>query len=76
MFMAVPQVAVAVLLYTWGRPFHAAAVVAVLAVQVVLMARLLQSPRERAPWYNATGVSLFVSGMLISAFALRALDYS
>jgi len=75
-FMALPQVAVAVLLYAWGRPFHAVAVVAVLAVQIVLMARLLQSPRERAPWYNATGVSLFVSGMLISAFALRALDYS
>jgi chlorophyll synthase len=75
-FMELPQVAVAVLLYAWGRPFHAVAVVAVLAVQIVLMARLLQSPRERAPWYNATGVSLFVSGMLISAFALRALDYS
>ena len=75
-FMALPQVAVAVLLYAWGKPFHGLAVFAVLAVQLVLMARLLQSPRERAPWYNATGVSLFVSGMLISAFALRALDYS
>jgi chlorophyll/bacteriochlorophyll a synthase len=75
-FMAVPQVVVAVLLYAWGRPIHALAVLAVLAVQIVLMARLLQSPRERAPWYNATGVSLFVSGMLISAFALRALDFS
>jgi chlorophyll synthase len=75
-FMALPQVAVALLLYAWGRPLHALAVVAVLVAQIVLMARLLQSPRERAPWYNATGVSLFVSGMLISAFALRALDYS
>ncbi len=75
-FMALPQVVVAVLLYTWGRPLHGVLVIAVLAVQLVLMARLLQSPRERAPWYNATGVSLFVSGMLISAFALRALDYS
>jgi hypothetical protein len=23
-----------------------------------------------APWYNATGVSLYVLGMLVSAFAL------
>jgi chlorophyll synthase len=44
-----------------------------LLVQLVLMARLLEAPRERAPWYNATGVSLYVSGMLVSAFALRAL---
>ena len=37
------------------------------------MRRLLQDPRARAPWYNATGVSLFVLGMLVSAFATRAL---
>ena len=35
------------------------------------MKRLLADPRERAPWYNATGVSLYVIGMLISAFAVR-----
>jgi chlorophyll/bacteriochlorophyll a synthase len=38
--------------------------------QTVLMRRLLQSPRDRAPWYNATGVSLYVLGMLVTAFAL------
>jgi chlorophyll synthase len=32
--------------------------------------RLLADPRARAPWYNATGVSLYVLGMLVSAFAL------
>ena len=37
------------------------------------MVRLLQAPRERAPWYNATGTTLYVLGMLASAFALRAL---
>jgi chlorophyll synthase len=35
------------------------------------MARLLRSPRERAAWYNGTGVTLYVIGMLVSAFALR-----
>jgi chlorophyll synthase len=35
------------------------------------MIRLLKDPKGLAPWYNATGVSLFVSGMMISAFALR-----
>ena len=42
-----------------------------LAVQLALMVRLLKNPRKLAPWYNATGVSLYVLGMLVSAFALR-----
>jgi chlorophyll/bacteriochlorophyll a synthase len=69
--MAAPQVIVIVLLSWWGHPFHAAIVGVSLAVQLVLMERLVKSPRERAPWYNATGVSLYVIGMLVSAFALR-----
>jgi chlorophyll synthase len=44
-----------------------------LMVQLLLMVRLLGSPRESAPSYNATGTTLYVIGMLITAFALRAL---
>jgi chlorophyll/bacteriochlorophyll a synthase len=69
--MAAPQVIVAGLLFAWGRTFHALAIALLLVVQLYLMTRLVESPRERAPWYNATGVSLYVSGMLIAAFALR-----
>ena len=73
--MALPQVAVVALLLAWGHPAHAAAVALLLAAQLGLMAKLLRSPRERAPWYNATGTSLYVAGMLVCAFALRpALD--
>jgi chlorophyll/bacteriochlorophyll a synthase len=71
--MAVPQVVVIVCLLQWGRPFHAAIVVLLLLAQFLLMLRLLESPREKAPWYNATGTSLYVLGMLVSAFAVRAL---
>jgi chlorophyll synthase len=35
------------------------------------MGRFMASPRDRAPWYNATGTSLYVIGMLVCAFALR-----
>jgi chlorophyll synthase len=70
--MALPQAVVVALLAGWGRPWHATAVCAVLVAQLALMTRLLTRPRELAPWYNATGVSLYVSGMMISAFALRA----
>lgn len=72
-FMTAPQAAVAALLWDWGAPYHAAAVGASTLAQVALMRRLLSDPRALAPWYNATGVSLYVLGMLVTAFALRSL---
>lgn len=72
--MALPQVGVVALLFLWGKPWFAAAVLALLAVQCLLMARLLRNPRERAPWYNATGTTLYVLGMLVCAFALIPAD--
>ena len=69
--MAVPQVVVAALLLTWDRPWHAVAVLALLAVQGLLMRRFLGDPRRLAPWYNGTGTTLYVAGMLVTAFAVR-----
>ena len=71
--MAVPQIVVIVRLAAWGRPAYAAIVGLFVAVQFVLMARLLRDPRKYAPWYNATGTTLFVFGMLTAAFAVRPL---
>ncbi|WP_376097138.1 chlorophyll synthase ChlG [Roseomonas sp. CCTCC AB2023176] len=71
-FMAVPQAVVAALLLAWGAPWHAAVVAVLLAGQVALMARLLRDPRGLAPWYNGTGVLLFVTGMMVTATAIRA----
>ena len=71
--MALPQAIVVALLLAWGFALHAACVALLLAVQVVLMGKFLAEPRARAPWYNATGTSLYVLGMLASAFALRAM---
>lgn len=70
--MAVPQVVVVVLLWQWGQPLHAAGVAALLAVQLAMMVRFVAQPVERATWYSANGVTLYVLGMLVSAFALRA----
>jgi chlorophyll synthase len=67
----VPQAVVVVLLLHWGQPLHAGAVALLLVTQLVLMGRLLRDPKALAPWYNATGTSLYVVGMLITAFALR-----
>jgi chlorophyll/bacteriochlorophyll a synthase len=67
--MAAPQAIVIVLLSSWRAEWHAMAVGALLGAQIVLMRYLLENPRARAPWYNATGISLYVTGMMISAFA-------
>lgn len=71
--MALPQVVVIGLLFAWGRPWHAGIVVALLAGQAALMVRFLDDPRGRAAWYNGTGTTLYVLGMLATAFALRPL---
>ncbi|APT30765.1 bacteriochlorophyll synthase 33 kDa chain [Methylobacterium phyllosphaerae] len=71
--MALPQVAVIALLVDWERYWHAGLVAALLAGQAALMVRFLENPRERAIWYNGTGTTLYVLGMLVSAFALRPL---
>jgi chlorophyll synthase len=70
--MAVPQVIVVLLLIGWGHPMHALAVLALLALQLVLMDHFLQDVTGRALLYSGFGVPLFVAGMMVSAFALRA----
>ncbi len=70
--MAAPQAVVIALLSRWGHPLHALAVAGLLVGQFALMARLLKDPRGQAAFYNATGTTLYVLGMLVSAFALRA----
>jgi chlorophyll synthase len=72
--MALPQLAVVALLVDWGQPLHAAGVAVLLAVQVAMMWRFVAAPRERALWYSGLGVTLYVLGMLVAAFALRAVE--
>jgi len=71
--MALPQVAVIALMALWDKPILAAVIAALLVAQVVAMRVLLRDPRGRAPWYNGTGVMLYVSGMMVAAVALRGL---
>jgi chlorophyll synthase len=72
--MAVPQVAVAGLLIFWDRPWHGLVVLGLLAAQGAAMRVLLRDPRGKAPWYNGTGIVLYISGMMVAAFALRGLS--
>jgi chlorophyll synthase len=73
LMMALPQFVVIGLLLHWGAPVHAGGVVLLLLAQGVLMRRFLQAPEKQALFYSGFGVPLFVSGMMVSAFALRML---
>jgi chlorophyll synthase len=71
--MLIPQALVVALLYGWGQSWHGLAVSLLVAIQAAMMVRFLKAPIERATWLSAFGVTLYVSGMMISAFAVRAL---
>ena len=70
--MLAPQAVVVALLVSWQAPVHAAGVAGLLVAQALMMRRFLRDPRANAVWYSGFGVPLFVAGMLVSAFALRA----
>jgi chlorophyll synthase len=71
--MALPQMTVVWLLLDWGRPLQGLVVGVLLTVQIGLMVRFLLDPLGRATWFSALGVSVYVTGMMVSAFALRGL---
>jgi chlorophyll synthase len=68
--MAAPQIVVVGLLVLWGHQLAAGIVLALLIGQLALMPRLLRDPLAHTPWYNATGTTLYVFGMLAAALGL------
>ena len=71
--MGMAQALVIAFLLVLGQPWHALAVTALLAAQIAAMRVLFRDPKGKAPWYNGTGVVLYVAGMMVTAFALRGL---
>ena len=69
-FMLLPQLVVIGLLIEWQLLPSAAAVSGVVVAQMLAMKKLLTDPELLAPWYNATGVSLYVLGMMGTAIGL------
>lgn len=68
--MAVPQVVVIAILFQLHHVGAGVIVIALLIGQVALMPKLLADPVGKTPWYNATGTTLSVLGMLASALGL------
>ena len=72
--MALPQVVVIALLMAWGAPWYGWVIAVSVLLQGMAMQVLLRDPKGKAPWYNGTGVMLYVAGMMVAAFALRSLE--
>ena len=68
--MLLPQLIVILLLVRWGLMPSALAVSLMVVAQLLAMRKLLRDPKQFAPWYNATGVSLYVLGMMAVAIGL------
>ncbi|MCL4146012.1 UNVERIFIED_CONTAM: hypothetical protein GTU68_050778 [Idotea baltica] len=78
--MTVPQLVVIALLFNWGLPIHAGIVSILLIIQLGLMVKFLlnkaelsKRPRECAAYYNGSGTTLYVLGMLASAIGIGSI---
>lgn len=71
LMMLLPQAVVIALLLSWQAPWHALAVLGLGLGQLPLMQRFLKDPVQKALMLSAFGVPLYVSGMMVSAWALR-----
>ena len=69
--MIAPQILVVAGLFAAGAAIHGVVVSLLIILQLAMMPTLLRAPREKAPWYNGTGVVFYVAGMMAAALACR-----
>ncbi|GAA4036170.1 chlorophyll synthase ChlG [Sphingomonas rosea] len=72
--MAAAQVAVILVLLGQGLTKTALVIGGSLLLQLACMNRLSRDPKALAPWYNGTGVTLYVLGMVAAAIGLGSLS--
>jgi chlorophyll synthase len=69
-----PQViAFGLLLFAWHRPTHAGLLMALIAIQQIMMPTFLRDPVKKALWYSGFGVPFSVLGMMVCAHAVRSI---
>lgn len=71
--MSIPQLVLILCLFSWGLYISGALITILLLGQISAMTKLLRDPEKYAPWYNATGVLMYVTGMMVCAVGLRHL---
>ena len=73
LIMTLAQWSVALLLLQGHQQTSALAVLVLSLAQWPLMFKFIKDPVGKALWVSAFGVPMFVSGMMVSAFALRSM---
>jgi chlorophyll/bacteriochlorophyll a synthase len=68
--MVAAQIAVVTVLWLWALPVYAALVGVATLIQIGFMRHMMTNPSKLAPWYNGTGILLYVLGMLTSAIGV------
>ena len=68
--MIIPQIIVVWFLFNWNLFLYSFFIIISLGLQIAAMKKLLKDPAQFAPWYNRTGITLYVFGMMVSATAL------
>ncbi len=65
--MVLAQLIIISFLFILSMPWFATIIGFLLILQIFAMLRMMKNPKELVPWYNGTGVLLYVSGMMITA---------
>jgi chlorophyll synthase len=68
--MNLSQLAMVAVLFLSGKGLNAGLVLLFLLAQLPLQRKFMTDPKGKAIWYNATGTTLYVYGMLITAIGL------
>ncbi len=70
LIMSLGQIAVISIFIFLKIYFIAFTILFLLCIQLVAMSKMLKEPKKLVPWYNGTGVLLYVIGMMVSATGL------
>ena len=70
LIMSLGQIAVFSIFIYLKIYFIAFTILFLLCIQLVAMSKMLRDPKKLVPWYNGTGVLLYVIGMMVSATGL------
>ena len=74
LIMLVPQLVVIALFYFWGSLILALTLAFCVLLQASSMTFLIRDPEKNTPFFNMTGVLLYITGMMLSANGLYLMN--
>ena len=74
LIMLLPQLIVISLFYFWGSLILAISLAVCVLLQLLSMIFLIRDPEKNTPFFNMTGVLLYIAGMMLSANGLYLMN--